>query len=116
MSIDSPSPLPLSEIEQMIEEDEMEVSTVGLLRQDDKLYPMPAEMDLFKPTFFPVTETEITSRAILQEKDISDPFLLDLIKRIKDSVELLDQFRETGFILSSPESVLESLENMCSFF
>ena len=72
---------------------------------------------LYNPTFFPVTEIESTARGLLKEKYYEDNvYLMDLALRIESLVDQLDLFRETGFCLSTPASILESLEDMCAMF
>ncbi len=71
---------------------------------------------LLHPTFFPVTEIETVARRIILEDYQDDPYCAELAVRIRSALNTLDLFRETGFTLSTPESIITSLENMCAMF
>lgn len=74
------------------------------------------ENSILHPTFLPVTEIETVARQIILEDYQDDPYLAELVVRIRAAVNTLDLFRDTGFTLSTPESIIESLENMCAMF
>lgn len=74
------------------------------------------ERALCNPTFLPVTEIETRARQIIQASYDGNQYLSDLALRIQSALSNLDLFRETGFTLSTPESVISSLENMCAMF
>lgn len=74
----------------------------------------PPEVE-FTPAFFPMTDIELQARQILEENH-NEEYLHDLSDRIRHAVATIDLYRQTGFTLSTPESVLLSLEDMIAMF
>jgi len=79
------------------------------------IFPSPSPPLEIIPVYFPVTPTEVRAREIMCE-NFADSYLKDLANRIRNAISSLDLYRETGFSLSEPNSVIRSLEAMCEMF